>query len=182
MSDEQNEQVNDLPDEVNQNTEASVTELDQLRQIVFGSAKSQLENQIANLTNHMDQRFVELQQTMNDEFSALKVHLQNTANELDDRISLNDQKQDEKAVELNAYADKIASELEISDTNSDQHFNEMQARFDKEMDQLTDTFNKKIEDALNKLSHVNEELNSSKTDRKTLARLLATVASGLEAE
>jgi hypothetical protein len=41
-------------------------------------------------------------------------------------------------------------------------------------------FSDQLSDALTMLTQASNELNSSKTDRKTLAKLLATVVSNLE--
>jgi ABC-type transporter Mla subunit MlaD len=80
------------------------------------------------------------------------------------------------------YADKLASELEMSDTSGKQDSDELHSRLDKEVQALTEKYDAKLAEALQKLNQVTQELGSSKTDRKTLAKLLATVASNLETD
>ncbi|WP_293745658.1 hypothetical protein [uncultured Paraglaciecola sp.] len=103
-------------------------------------------------------------------------------NQLDDKLALADQGQDEKAAELHTYADKISSELEMAEANSKQENDELHDRLDKEIKSLTVKFTDQLNQALEKLTQMSSDLNSTKTDRKTLAKLLATVASNLETD
>ncbi len=93
-----------------------------------------------------------------------------------------DNKHEDKASELNAYADKLSSELEMADTNNRQENDELHNRLDKEVAALTKKYDAKLAEALDKLNQVTHELSNSKTDRKTLAKLLATVATNLETD
>ncbi|MEL7400068.1 MAG: hypothetical protein AAFN68_05785 [Pseudomonadota bacterium] len=49
-----------------------------------------------------------------------------------------------------------------------------------EAQMLSDSIDKKVARLTSKLDNVSNELSSSKTDRKTLAHLLATMATNLE--
>ena len=167
-------------DQVAENQTNLTSELDSLRQIVFGAAKNDIEQRISALEQQTLDNFKNMQQLIEKNAQDLQATLQDGFNQLEDKLALADQGQDQKTAELNAYADKISSELEMAETNSKQENDELQQRLDKEINALTVKFNDQLNKALEKLTQVSTELNSSKTDRKTLAKLLATVASNLE--
>jgi ABC-type transporter Mla subunit MlaD len=70
----------------------------------------------------------------------------------------------------------------MAEANNKQENHVLHVRLDKEIKMLTAKFTEQLNQALDKLTQVSSELNSSKTDRKTLAKLLATVASNLETD
>ena len=164
-------------------TEAiEISELDNLRNIVFGAAKNDIEQRISTLEQQTQDNFKSMQQTIEKNTQSLQAAMREGFNQLDDKLALADQGQDEKAAELQAYADKISSELEMAEANSKQENDELHDRLDKEIKTLTLKFTDQLNQALEKLTQMSSELNSSKTDRKTLAKLLATVASNLETD
>lgn len=165
------------------NAEAiGITELENLRNIVFGAAKSEIEQRISSLEQQTQDNFKTMQLTLEKNTQNLHTAMREGFNQLEDKLALADQSQDEKAAELHTYADKISSELEMAETNNKQENDELHNRLDKEIKTLTVKFTNQLDQALEKLTQVSNELNSSKTDRKTLAKLLATVASNLETD
>ncbi|MEP0354229.1 MAG: hypothetical protein ABJH06_13470 [Paraglaciecola sp.] len=156
------------------------SELDSLRDIVFGAAKNEIELRISALEQHTQDSFKKMELLVETNTKSLHTSMQDGFNQLEDKLALADQGQEQKSAELNAYADKISSELEMAETNNKQEADELHKRIDSEVNELTVKFNHQLEEALAKLTQVSSELNSSKTDRKTLAKLLATVASNLE--
>ncbi|MEP0176675.1 MAG: hypothetical protein ABJH28_17235 [Paraglaciecola sp.] len=157
-----------------------VSELDSLRNIVFGAAKSEIEQRISALEQQTLDSFKKMELLIEKNAKSLNASMQDGFNQLEDKLALADQGQEQKSAELNAYADKISSELEMAETSSKQETDELHKRIDTEVNELTIKFNHQLEEALAKLTQVSSELNSTKTDRKTLAKLLATVASNLE--
>lgn len=170
----------------NQTTSATdsvaLTELESLREIVFGAAKIDLEQRISALEQHTDDSFKKMQLALEKNTQSLQTTMREGFHQLEDKLALADQGQDEKAAQINAYADKISSELEMAEANSKQENDELHIRLDKEINNLTLKFTEQLNQALEKLTQVSSQLNSSKTDRKTLAKLLATVASNLETD
>lgn len=160
----------------------TLTELESLREIVFGAAKSDIERRISALEQHTDDKFKKMQLTLEKNTQSLQTSIQDGFNQLEDKLALANQGQDEKAAELNTYADKISSELEMAEANNKQENDDLHERLDKEINTLTIKFTDQLNQALEKLTLVSKELNSSKTDRKTLAKLLAAVASNLETD
>jgi ribosome-associated translation inhibitor RaiA len=159
-----------------------VSELDQLRNIVFGVAKADIEKRITILEQQTHEHFkkIELQQRQSNQ--NMQTAMEDALNKLEDTLSVANHGQDEKNAELIAYSDKISSELEMAEANSKQENDELHVRLDKEIQNLTIKFTEQLNLALEKLTQVSSQLNSSKTDRKTLAKLLATVASNLETD
>ena len=160
----------------------ALTELESLRNIVFGAAKSNIEQRISALEQHTEDSFNKMQLALENNTKSLQSTMREGFNQLEDKLALADQGQDEKAAKLNTYADKISSELEMAETNSKQENDDLHDRLDKEIKTLTEKFTNQLNQALERLTQVSSELNSSKTDRKTLAKLLATVASNLETD
>ena len=156
------------------------SELDTLRHIVFGEAKTQLEQRIDGLEKRNQASFDKLEQLLEKNLTALQQKMAEEFQSLENKLAYADQSQDKKAEELNAYADRISSALEMAEANSKQENDELHDRLDKELKSLSDNFTLQLTQAIDKLNQVSSELNSSKTDRRTLAKLLASVASNLE--
>ncbi|MFT2089641.1 hypothetical protein [Paraglaciecola sp. 2405UD69-4] len=157
-----------------------LSELDSLRNIVFGAAKTEIEQRISALEQQTLDSFKNIELLIEKNTKALSTSMLEGFAQLEDKLALADQGQEQKAAELNAYADKISSELEMAETSNKQENDELHKRIDIEINELTVKFNHQLEEALARLTQVSSELNASKTDRKTLAKLLATVASNLE--
>jgi hypothetical protein len=175
--------ANDNKKQTSPNTESlALTELESLRHIVFGAAQSDIERRISLLEQHTEDSFNKMQLLLEKNTQSLQTAMGEGFKQLEDKLALADQGQDEKAAELNTYANKISSELEMAEANSKQENDELHDRLDKEIKTLTVKFTDQLNQALEKLTQVSSELNSSKTDRKTLAKLLATVASNLETD
>lgn len=161
-----------IPEEqLSEEGQATLSELDTLRNIVFGTAKAKLEAQLAQLEQSFNNQFQNMQQSMDTHFATIN-----------EKINSVDHHHDEKNAELKAFSEKLSSELEISDTNGHQQTDELHSRVDKEIAALTERYDEGISQVLGKLEQVTKELGSSKTDRKTLAKLLATMATNLEAD
>ena len=101
---------------------------------------------------------------------------------LTEKVNSVDQHHEDKTSELQSYADKLSSELEMSDAAGKQDSDELHNRVDKEVAQLTEKYDARFAEALERLDQVTKELSSTKTDRKTLAKLLATMAVNLETD
>jgi exonuclease VII large subunit len=156
------------------------SELDTLRNIVFGEAKTQLEQRIDGLEKRNQASFDKLEHLLEKNLTALQQKMAEEFQSLENKLAYADQSQDKKAEELNAYADRISSALEMAEANSKQENDELHDRLDRELKSLSDNFTLQLTQAIDKLNQVSSELNSSKTDRRTLAKLLASVASNLE--
>ena len=161
---------------------AETSELEQLRDIVFGVAKAGLEEHLRQLEHSMRQTFNKTEQDFTNKISKLQAELEEKLHQLNEKLQQVDQQHDDKSAELSAYADKISSELEMAEAASKQDSDDIHTRVDNEIAALGKKFTMQLNDALAKLNQVSSELNSSKTDRKTLAKLLSTVASNLETD
>ena len=175
MADKKSSTENDLKNSMSENSE-----LASLRHIVFGAAKADIEQQIANLSQRTAEHFQKLEQQMAQNVKNLQAAMDDGLHQLAQQLATADQAQDQKAAELNAYADKLSSELEMADANNKQENDELHNRLDKEIASITAKFNEQLNQALAQLNKVSSELNNNKTDRKTLAKLLSTVATNLE--
>ncbi|MDO6694885.1 hypothetical protein Q4574_16425 [Aliiglaciecola sp. 3_MG-2023] len=160
----------------------SPSELATLRQIVFGAAQADIELRLSELEHKMLERFQQSDQQLSAKVNELNKSMQSGFDELQLRVNSMDKVYDDKTAELNAYANKLSSELEMSDNNGRQETDELHTRVDKEVAMLTEKYDARFAEALERLDQVTKELSSTKTDRKTLAKLLATMAVNLETD
>ncbi|MBU2879507.1 MULTISPECIES: hypothetical protein [Alteromonadaceae] len=158
------------------------SELATLRQIVFGAAQADIEHRLSDLESRMLERFQQAEQKLAEHVKDLNKSMHNGFEDLQLKVNSVDKVYEDKTSELNAYADKLSSELEMSDTNGRQETDELHTRVDKEVAMLTEKYDARFAEALERLDQVTKELSSTKTDRKTLAKLLATMAVNLESD
>lgn len=159
-----------------------VSELATLREIVFGQAQQQLQSDIKNLERRLTDKLDTLQAKVLKQLNELQDRLEKSDNALAADLRQVDKKHEDAGAELQSYANKLSSELEMSDTSSRQDADELHNRIEKEVTQLSEKYDAKFVETLSKLEQVTQELSSSKTDRKTLAKLLATMAVNLESD
>lgn len=157
-----------------------INEIEQLRQIVFGHAQQDLENRIEQLEQSMHTQFTQMQQQTSEKIKQIKTSLEQGFQQLEDKLATTDQANDAKTAELYTLNSKLSSELEMADSVHKQENDELHQRLDQEVKKLSASFNEQLSQALKEVTQVSNELNASKTDRKTLAKLLTTVASNLE--
>ncbi|MBD5771262.1 hypothetical protein [Marinomonas colpomeniae] len=172
-------------DEVDLTKHAAKTlnsEMDQLRNIVFGSAKADLDARIYELQLEMQAGFQQAAEMLKHQMSEMHLALQESTSSLEDRIGQVDSHYDYKTSEIEKNADQLSETIELNNANGGQEVDGLNKRIDREVLDLTDTFTQKHDQTIDLLNQMKRELNSSKTDKKTLAKLLATVASNLEIE
>lgn len=158
------------------------SELSTLRQILFGAAQADIDERLAALEQKMLKRFAQSDDTTRRELKALSDEMHKGIDAVYQQVSSVDKQYDDKTNEIQNYAERLASELELSEANQKQEHDELQQRLDSAVQALTEKYDARFAQALEKLEQVTYELSSSKTDRKTLARLLATMAINLETD
>ena len=168
------------PNDESKTNNSDSQDLQQLKQILFGSAQSQLEKSIEDLSQRLDKRCQSIEKKMSDNHASLQKALADGIASLTEKLNNADQGQTEELGHVNDFAKQTSSELEMHETATRQEFDETHAKFDQEIAALTKKFNQQHEKAMEQLASVSSELHNSKTDRKTLAKLLATMATNLE--
>lgn len=167
----------------NKNPPASDSqELAQLRNLMFGAAKQQLEQRIDDLEKSMHQAFSDLEKRQAEQTSAIQQTIRETSEKLTHDLQAVDDAQNQRSEQLNTYADRLSSEIEMAETTHKEDTEQLHSRLDAEVRQLTESFNQQYAHAMEKLEQVTQELSSSKTDRKTLAHLLSAMAVNLESD
>ena len=156
--------------------------MEQLRDIVFGAAKRHLEQRIDKLEDTMRSEFETLRQHQSKQYTELKDALEAATASLSEQLAAVDDSHSQKSEQLNGYADRLASSIEMAESAGKDDAHQLNERLDLEVRTLTKNFNDKYADAMRKLEQVTQELGSTKTDRKTLAKLLSTVALNLETD
>ena len=166
-----------------QSTSASsntLSELAQLREIVFGEAQRSLQKQ-------QQQMFTQLQQQITDLGNNLNVNIDEGFATLQDEIQKVDKKASSIDVDHHERADQLKNEItqlehELAE-HSDQNVRELQqlqSSISKNIANLSSDLQQQIEKLVAELAKVSADLDSSKTDRKQLAQLFNVVALNLE--
>ena len=157
-----------------------VTELEQLRQLIFGDAQQQLITQITTMRHELEKALQTQEQSFSERLSKMKDNMEQQFSNIDQRILFLDKTHDEHEANLQKDLTHLASEHEIFATTTQQDFKNMEQSLDSESNSLASNFHEQLEQLKAHLDDVSKDLSSSKTDRKTLAKLLATMATNLE--
>lgn len=155
-------------------------ELEQLRQIVFGAAQQRLVTQVSSIHKELKDALSAQEQKFSNHLDKLQQSIEQQFSQMDHRIQLLDKTHDNTEADIQKSLAGLASEHETFAATTEQDFKEMDKSLNNESNLLTNSFNEKLEQLDAHLEEVSKELSSSKTDRKTLAKLLATMATNLE--
>lgn len=173
---------NDKTPPKDQPVDNPASELDQLRQIVFGDAQAKLIAELATLRSDMNIAIETQAETFSNELSTFKAKTEQQLLAIEKHIQHVDKTHDENEAQLTTDIARLASEHEMFASATQQDFKQAEQALHDESSTLSNELNERITQLQNHLEDVSKELKSSKTDRKTLARLLATMATNLEDE
>lgn len=167
-------------------SEAKISPLAQLQDIVFGEAQRAMTQKIDDLAATFEQHISQIKETHKTSILSLQSSIdqveKSVLNKLSESTQVFDKKTEDLQQSLISTTSQLSSEIEMTDTSGKEDIDAVHSRMDKELRALNLLLNEYKSQTLEKLSEVNNELNSSKTDRKTLAKLLATMATNLEAD
>lgn len=155
-------------------------ELKQLRHIVFGAAEDQLLSQLKELQKQLSDGLKNLNKELSNKLDSHQVATQQSLDDLADRLNSIDRQHDENEAALKSELEALNSEHDSLVASTQKEFKSMDEALGNEAQMLSDSIEKKVARLTQKLDSVSKELSSSKTDRKTLANLLATMATNLE--
>jgi hypothetical protein len=168
--------INKAPEE----DTAPVNELDQLRQIVFGVAEQQLKKQIISTRNDMEQALNTQNINFTDRLDKMQDNISERFAEIEQQIQRSDKSHEDNETAIEKNLTSLTSEHEMFASATQQDFKNIEQALDSESQSLTRNFNDQLAQLKTHLESVSKDLTSSKTDRKTLAKLLATMATNLE--
>ncbi|MEC7690017.1 MAG: hypothetical protein VYE47_04330 [Pseudomonadota bacterium] len=166
---------NDAP----QASTADKSELGQLREILFGQSSRDFQQQLASLDEKLESNFSALNQKLENHVASLNKTIETQFAALSEQLSADNTQHQQAQENLKGLHDTLKSELEMAEAAAQDDTSKLESKLSKEMDAMETLFNKRHEALLERLQQVTEELSSSKTDRKTLASLLSTMASNL---
>lgn len=175
MANKKNEPVENISAEV-----APIDELSQLRTIVFGAAEHKLIEKITTLQTDMEQSVNKLEQCLSTKISEFQQHVELKFTEMDKRINSIDKAHDDNEATIQKSLNNLYSEHEMFASTTQQDFKDINQALDNESNNLTISFDQQLTQLKTHLEKVSNALSSSKADRKTLAKLLATMATNLE--
>jgi hypothetical protein len=158
----------------------SVDELTQLRQIVFGVAEQQLKEQISSTQSDMEKALSIQNERFNERLKNFQQTVEQRFLALEQQLSLSDKTHEDNDASIQKDLANLTSEHEMFATSTLQDFKTIEQSLDSESQTLSKSFNQQITQLKSHLEVVSNELSSSKTDRKTLAKLLSTMATNLE--
>ncbi len=165
-----------------QSSGASKSELEQLRFIVFGAAEESIENRIDAVHSELTKAIHVFKEQQIKQFSEMQIQFESALNALDKKLQNIDSHHENNHSDMVKANEMLNSAIEMAESSGKDDAEALHERIDKEMAALSANFDFKYAEAMEKLSKVTHELTDTKTDRKTLARLLATMASNLETD
>lgn len=177
--------MSEKPNKTDSNTQSSDTstnELEQLRFIVFGEAKKSIEDRIDIVHSELANSISAFKEQQIVQFSEMQLRFENALNALDKKLQSVDSHHEDNNNNLIKANETLNAALEMAESSGKDDADALHDRVDKEIAALSANFDFKYAEAMEKLSKVTHELTDTKTDRKTLARLLATMASNLETD
>ncbi len=154
-------------------------ELTQLREILFGQTNRAFKADLASLESRINDNFASLNNQLEVQFNDIRKLIDNQVQDLSHRLEGANSSNSNVQNQLQATTDKLQSELEIAETSAKNDNDALEAHVVKELDSLESVFSKRHQELLERLQQVTSELSETKTDRKTLANLLSTMASNL---
>lgn len=158
-------------------TDAS--ELGQLREILFGQSNRDFQHQLDQLSARVDQHIQQLSGRLDEQVKQLNSTIDARFDTLSKQLAEDSHQHQQSQNELKTLHDTLKAELEIAEASAHDETDKLDSRLKKEMDELESLFNQRHQALLERLQQVTAELSASKTDRKTLANLLSTMASNL---
>ena len=118
--------------------------------------------------------------SFNDQLAQIQESVNQRFSELEQKLQLFDKNHDDNEASIEKNLASLSSEHEMFASATQQDFKNIEQALDNESQSLSRNFNDQLEQLKTHLESVSNELSSSKTDRKTLAKLLATMATNLE--
>lgn len=157
----------------------SIDELSQLREILFGQANRAFRADLSALEERMESKFIALNTQLDTQFGDIRKLIEEQISSLSKQLANSNDSHENVQAHLQSTTDKLQSELEIAETTAKNDNDTLEAHVIKELESLDNVFNKRHQELLEKLQHMTSELSENKTDRKTLASLLSTMATNL---
>jgi len=157
-------------------------ELEQLRHIVFGEAQNRLINQISLLRSDMETAINNQEKKFFEHLTQIKESTEQQFVELDNKLQVIDSIHDDNEGNLQKNIDNLSSEHDLFSETTQQSLKNLEQSIVNESATLSNNFDTQLEQLKSYLENVSKDLSSSKTDRKTLASLLATMATNLQDE
>jgi len=157
-----------------------VDELTQLRQIVFGAAEQQLKKQITSTRSDMEQALNTQNINFTDRLDKMQENIAERFTDIEQQMQRSDKNHEDNEVNIRKDLSRLSSEHEMFATSTQQDLKTLEQALDSESQSITRNFSEQLEQLKIHLETVSDALSSSKTDRKTLAKLLATMATNLE--
>jgi len=177
--------MSEKPNKTDSNTKSSdtsVNELEQLRFIVFGEAKKSIETRIDSIHSELTSALSVFKEQQISQLADMQLRFENALDALDSKLQSIDSHHEDNHSSMIKANETLNAALEMAESSGKDDADALHDRIDKEIAALSANFDFKYAEAMEKLAKVTHELTDTKTDRKTLARLLATMASNLETD
>jgi len=157
----------------------TIDELTQLREILFGQSNRAFKADLESLETKINDNFQQLNRQLEEQFHDIRKLIDTQVNSLSSRLESANSNNSNVQSQLHSTTDKLQSELEIAETTAKNDNDALEAHVVKELESIENLFNTRHKELLARLQQVTSELSETKTDRKTLANLLSTMASNL---
>ncbi len=164
----------------NQKNTNTTSELAQLREIVFGEAQRNLQEQQQQMFIQLQQQIADLGNNLHANIDEGFATLQDEIKKVDKKASSIDIDHHERAEQLKNEITQLEHELAEHSEQNARELQQLQHSISKNIANLSSDLQQQIEKLVAELAKVSADLDSSKTDRKQLAQLFNVVALNLE--
>lgn len=162
-----------------ESTPQPADELAQLREILFGQTNRAFRADLSALESRVNDSFTKLNVHLDNQFNDIRKLIDEQISELSNQLANANDSHSNVQEQLQNTTDKLQSELEMAEAAAKNDNEALEAHVVKELESLDSLFSKRHQELLEKLQQVTRDLSESKTDRKTLANLLSTMATNL---
>jgi len=169
-----------MTEPIKENNEQQDNEIFQLRDIIFGESKRELELRVNQMEKEFTERLTALEKQIMKKIQQAQSQLDASINKLESMMQAIDKSHIEREQSIDDHLSATQSELEAFSTASRQESQDIIKQIQTQATLLTDEFSKKYEEAMNQLKTVSDNLETNKTDKVALANLLREVAINLE--
>jgi hypothetical protein len=157
-------------------------QLKEIQQLLFGEQIAGVNQSIENLSLQSQKQFAEMDKQIKKSIELLKTDLNKQLDELSQHVEkLSADSQNRDAL-LEDETSSLQQELNAFQAQTESAQNDLEKLLFSEGDKLSVDLNSKYKELLEKLNSASGDLSESKTDRKTLAKLLVNMANSLEGD
>ncbi len=153
--------------------------LTSIRQLLFGEEIARLDATIADHYKLFSEKFISLETLIKTSNDKIEKNIQSAMSELNQSISVNNNKHLQQEDKLEQKLIDFSSRFKEFKTHTEHDLSEAHSELETSATKIYKSLEKEVRLLSKKIEQTSQELSANKTDRKTLATLLETMAVNL---